>query len=171
MATAHLSNQPSLRTLRRSIFARAYSFRSKVLHTSFMDAPAPATCSPPVTDLFYPEEVEAVIAKAKTNSSPSPLDQIPYTVLKKCPSLMPALLHLYNACWSHSGCPAGMEGRRHSAAREVQSRTRPEPTSTLPPHCTDLLHWKGVQQPAKTALVGLHAGQQLHGHFCAEGIH
>ena len=32
-------------------------------------------------------------------SSPSPLDQVPYLVFKRCPSLGPALLDLFNTCW------------------------------------------------------------------------
>ena len=57
------------------------------------------------TDPFTLEEVEAVISRTCPNSSPSPLDQVPYTVLKRCRSLMPALLHLYNTCWSNQVAP------------------------------------------------------------------
>jgi hypothetical protein len=57
------------------------------------------------TDPFTLEEVEAVISRTRPNSSPSPLDQVPYTVLKRCRSLMPALLHLYNTCWSNQVAP------------------------------------------------------------------
>ena len=67
------------------------------------EAPSPTT--PLVTCEFTEEEVEKVIARSKTSSTPSPLDQIPYIVLKKCPSLMPALLHLFNKCWSSKCVP------------------------------------------------------------------
>ena len=60
---------------------------------------------PLVIDPFSAEEVEAVIDRTRSNSSPSPLDQVPSTVLKKCPSLMPALLHLYKTCWSTHAAP------------------------------------------------------------------
>ena len=58
-----------------------------------------------MTSEFTAEEIESVIGKSKSASSPSPVDQIPYTVLKKCPSLMPALLHLFNHCWSTQTVP------------------------------------------------------------------
>ena len=60
------------------------------------------------TNPFTPEkveEVEAVISRTRSDSTPSPLDQVPYTVLKRCPSLMPTLLHLYNTCWSNQVAP------------------------------------------------------------------
>ena len=60
---------------------------------------------PMETELFTYEEIDAVISRTRSNSSPSPLDQVPYSVLKHCPSLMPALLHLYNTCWSNQVAP------------------------------------------------------------------
>ena len=38
-------------------------------------------------------------------SSPSPLDQISYKIIHKCPSLWPALLHLFNDCWEQHRVP------------------------------------------------------------------
>ena len=55
---------------------------------------------------FSFEEIEAVISRSHSNSSPSPLDQVPYTVLKHCPSLIHALLHLYNTRWTNQVTPA-----------------------------------------------------------------
>ncbi len=51
------------------------------------------------TDDFDPEEIEAVIKRTKSSSSPSPFDQIPYLILKKCPALNVALADLFNHCW------------------------------------------------------------------------
>ena len=45
------------------------------------------------------EEVQGIIKKVRVKSSPSPLDQIPYSVFKKCPSLTVALVNLFNTCW------------------------------------------------------------------------
>ena len=74
-------------------------------HPSWMPQP-PLPTVPVDTVPFNFEEIEAVISRTRSNSSPSPLDQVPYTVLKHCPSLMPALLHLYNTCWANQVTPA-----------------------------------------------------------------
>ena len=44
---------------------------------------------------------------ARVTSSPSPLDQIPYLVFKKCPSLTTALMYLFNLCWQQGNVPRG----------------------------------------------------------------
>ena len=58
-------------------------------------------CSP-----FTPEEVVKVIKKTNHSSAPSPFDRVGYTIFKKCPALIPALLDLFNACWSQAFIPA-----------------------------------------------------------------
>ena len=52
------------------------------------------------------DELVFTLKKCRSGSSPSPLDAIPYTILKRCPSLLPALLHLYNTCLMTSQIPA-----------------------------------------------------------------
>ena len=54
---------------------------------------------------IQPEEMSAAIEQSRSSSSPSPIDQIPYMVFKKCPSLLPALMNLYNLCWEFSAVP------------------------------------------------------------------
>ena len=44
------------------------------------------------------EELALTLKKCLCGSSPNPLDGIPYTILKRCPSIHPALLHLFNTC-------------------------------------------------------------------------
>ena len=44
-------------------------------------------------------ELSEVISGLTSSSAPNPVDQIPYTIIKRCPSLLPALMHLYNCCW------------------------------------------------------------------------
>ena len=55
---------------------------------------------------FTEEELSLIISRLNSSSCPSPMDQIPYLVLKKCPSLTPALLHVFNSCWSVKRVPA-----------------------------------------------------------------
>ena len=57
-------------------------------------------------DLILPEEVQRVINRSKSSSSPSPFDQIPYQIFKRCPSLNQALVDLFNCCWTTSSVPA-----------------------------------------------------------------
>lgn len=43
-------------------------------------------------------ELEDVIKRVRTGAAPSPLDQITYLVLRRCPSLALALLDLFDLC-------------------------------------------------------------------------
>ncbi len=71
---------------------------STFMKPSWMPVP-----NPPLVDFemgdFEPEEVEAVTNRAKSSSTLSPFDQIPYLILKKCPALSVALADLFNHCW------------------------------------------------------------------------
>ena len=51
-------------------------------------------------------ELAFTLKKCRSGSTPNPLDAVPYTILKRCPSLFPALLHLYNTCLMKSQVPA-----------------------------------------------------------------
>ena len=51
------------------------------------------------------EEVIFILNRCKPSSSPSPTDQIPYSVLRNCPSLLPALVQLFNSCWESHKVP------------------------------------------------------------------
>ena len=55
---------------------------------------------------FTLAELVATIKTCRGRSSPSPLDQTPYLVFKHCPSLVPALLDLFNACWKLHAVPS-----------------------------------------------------------------
>ena len=67
----------------------------------WLPVPKPATVEFEV-DLILPEEVLTVIKRSKSASasSPSPFDQIPYQIFKRCHSLVPALVNLSNCCWT-----------------------------------------------------------------------
>ena len=41
----------------------------------------------------------------KAQSAPSPFDRVGYIIFKKCPSLLPALVKLFNICWAQSTIP------------------------------------------------------------------
>ena len=50
-------------------------------------------------------EVTCVLKRMRSRSAPSPFDRVGYVVFKKCPSLIPILVHLFNLCWSQSIIP------------------------------------------------------------------
>lgn len=54
---------------------------------------------------FTMGELEGVIKRVRTGAAPSPLDQITYLVLRRCPSLALELLDLFNLCWEQRRVP------------------------------------------------------------------
>ena len=103
---SHTSVQPTFsKQEAQSFFTNTYSATPKSFaHPSWMPKPPPPTVLM-VTSEFTEEEVTFIITKSNSASTPSPVDQIPYVVLKKCPSLMPALLHIFNTCWAVQRVP------------------------------------------------------------------
>ena len=68
--------------------------------------PHPATPSHPFEEgPITSEELDRVLGKVRQRASPSPLDQVSYSVLRRCPSLQPALLHIFNICWAQQLVP------------------------------------------------------------------
>ena len=68
-------------------------------HPNWLPHPAPPSHpfeEGPITS----EELDRVLGKVRQRASPSPLDQVSYSVLCRCPSLQPALLHIFNVCWA-----------------------------------------------------------------------
>ena len=66
----------------------------------------PTPSVPFVKEAITADEGQQVIQKCKATSTPSPVDQMSYRMFKKCPSLLSALLCLFNACWSTSSIPS-----------------------------------------------------------------
>ena len=92
---------------------QAEEFFSRVYSTSPKTFERPSwmpECPPPTIEMttapFTEEEIWNVISKLKSSSSPSPADQIPYSIFKRCPSLLPALLHMFNCCWTTQAIPS-----------------------------------------------------------------
>ena len=69
-----------------------------------LDVPAPS--APFCHDPIILDELIQTLKKICCGSFPNPLDGIPYAMLKCCPSLHPALMHLYNTCLMTSHFPA-----------------------------------------------------------------
>ena len=62
-----------------------------------------ATCS------FTMDEIASRIKRGRLSSKPCPFDQVSYYILKRCPSLLPALHHLYNKVWHTQIIPASWQ--------------------------------------------------------------
>ena len=93
----------------------AHSFFSEVYQSSprlfsspswMPSAPLPKPdCAMEMTPISE-EELARVIRKSKPSSAPSPVDRIPYLIFKKCPSLRPALLDLFNRVIMEGSVPS-----------------------------------------------------------------
>ena len=84
-------------------------------------------------DPISQREVEEIIKQSKSSSSPSPLDHVSYKVLKHCPSLMPALLDLYNCCWETGYVPqAWRDGVIHLIPKAAAKENPTEPGNFRP---------------------------------------
>ena len=93
--------------------AAAVKFFSEVYHSgprNFVQPEWIPSPSPPEMELdcspFSESEVTQVIKRMKPQSAPSPFDRIGYVIFKKCPSLLPVLVQLFNICWSQSIIPS-----------------------------------------------------------------
>ena len=56
-------------------------------------------------ELFTYDDIQRAIKKVKSGSAPSHFDCIGYHIFKRCPALMPALLDLFNLCWTQCAIP------------------------------------------------------------------
>ena len=125
----------------------AYSFFSEVYMSSPHQFETPSWMSSPpspVSDCSMdmspvsPEELTRVIRKSKSSSAPSPLDRISYTILKRCPSIHPALLDLFNSVIMEGAVQSAWKVAAaklipKSSAREDPSS--PETSARLPSLC------------------------------------
>ena len=86
-------------------FKPVYSSQPK----SFHQPPGMPSAKDPVFNFnespFSIEEIRSTIIRSNASSTPSPLDQIPYRILKRCLFLVHALFKLYNQCWQTSTIP------------------------------------------------------------------
>ena len=71
-----------------------------------MPSPAGPKHAMPSVDPVTREELLLAIKRSRSSSASCLLDQIPYQVFKKCPSLAPALLDLFNTILSEKTIPS-----------------------------------------------------------------
>ena len=83
-----------------AFFTKVYESRPTTFEKPTWMKPPQAPTTPPHMDIITTEEIQHVLKKCRPSSNPCPVDQISYSVLKNCASLIPALLRLYNLCWT-----------------------------------------------------------------------
>ena len=88
-----------------SFFSAEYSAQQHTFIRPPWMPPAPETPHPLHCKEIREEELMRALRKARSGSSPSPIDQVPYRVLKKCPAVVTPLLHIFNLCWSTGKIP------------------------------------------------------------------
>ena len=81
--------------------------------------------SPFNSESIIPEELLSVINTVNITSTPSPIDQVPYQILKRCTSLYPALLDLYNLCWRTASVPQAWKAAVITLIPKVPCNLRP----------------------------------------------
>ena len=74
-----------------------------------------------------------MIKHTKSSSSPSPIDQVSHRVLKRCPSLLPALSSLYNACSESASIPSTWKQGVICLIPKEAAMTKPEEPGNFRP--------------------------------------
>ena len=151
-----------------SFFKEVYSCNAKSFSRPEW-LPVPSIPHTPFNDdAISIEEIRQVIKQTKSNSTPSPLDQISYTVLKRCPALTLALVDLYNTCWSSGMVPtAWKKGVIRLTSKGLSSREPSEPRT----YSTHILCWQGLHNCAQKQVALLHALKRLYGQEHPESLY
>ena len=128
--------------------------------------PAP---SPPDIALdwrsFSESEIANVIKQMKVQSVSSPFDG--YVIFKRCPSLIPALAHLFNSYWDQSAIPSEWK----CAAIKLIPKSSASDDNTNPANFRPIALTPCVgKHPAQKSLAEVH-DQSIPGSIPSEGIH
>ena len=154
----------------------ATSFFSGVYHSDpriFVQPEWMSTPSPPEVELdcsqFSVSELARVIKRMKAQSAPSPFDRVGYIIFKKCPSLLPALVKLFNICWAQSTIP----GEWKCAAIKLIPKSSASEDTTNPGNFRPIALTPCVGKLFSSLLrpESLHGHQQVPRQFASEGVH
>ncbi len=86
-------------------FSEEYSAQKHTFSQPQWMPSAPEPQHPLQCQEIQEEELHRALKRARSGSSPSPIDQVPYRVLKECPAVITPLLHIFNLCWSSGKVP------------------------------------------------------------------
>ena len=114
-------------------FTSTYSSQPRVFQQPPWLPSAPLPQTPFNDGPISPDEIHGVIKKSRSQSSPSPLDQIPYLVFKNCPSLTTAVVDLFNTCWQCGEVPSGWKRGVIRLVPKAAAREAPDEPSNFRP--------------------------------------
>ena len=129
------------------------------IHPEWLPTPAPPQYEFNCEAISIQEVTEA-IRHTRSTSTPSPLDQISYTIFKKCPSLHNALVDIYNLCWEKSDVPPAWKTAVIKLLPKIQPLSchpRSNLSIQLPPHCFDILRGQSLYNHFAAAMAKVHA--------------
>ena len=115
--------------------------------------------TPPTSNQM--NELCKVIQQVKASSTPSPVDQLPYQIFKKCPSLLPALLDLYNLCWRESSIPHAWKNAIISLIPKKTAVEHPENPANFCPNRPHFLCGKHIHINIEIMATDIHDIKQL----------
>ena len=117
-----------------------------------LDVPAPS--APFYHDPITLDELIQTLKKVCCGSSPNPFDGSPYTIPKRCPSLHPALMHLYNTCLMISHAPAMWRKAVISLISKSSAQTcSSNPKNFSPITLTSCINNESTEDEATTILI------------------
>ena len=114
-------------------FSSIYSSTPRVFQQPSWLPDAPPPQHPFQEGTITAEEVSEVVKKTRSQAAPSPLDQITYRVLKHCPSLIPALVDLFQRCWDTQSIPHGWKQGVIRLIPKASARENPSEPSNVRP--------------------------------------
>ena len=79
------------------------------------------------------DEALCKLKKARNSLSPSPEDQVSCYILKHCPTLVPALVDLYNLCWLSGSAPAAWKKATIRLIGKSSAKDNPKDPSNFRP--------------------------------------
>ena len=103
--------------------------------------PPPHSHTGMVMDSITQEELVKAIRKSNPSSAPSPFDRISYLIVKKCPSLQPAILNLFNSVLAEGNIPSSWKAAavklipKDSAKKDPSSPGNFRPIALLASFC------------------------------------
>ena len=162
------SIQPSFgRDQAEDFFCRVYLASPKAfIHPEWMpECPQPVV--PMITTPLTEEELSGVISGLKSSSVPSPVDQIPCTIIKRCPSLIKLVAcidSLVQLLLAYPENPYSMEGWYCASAGQEEGSQRPLQSLQFLPYVPDIMCDQGVHQLGEEEMASPHGQQWLPQH-------
>ena len=117
------------------------------------------------------DEIAQAVKGARSQSSPSPVDGIPYTVFKKCPALLVALHNIFNLCWTIAVVPAGWKQADVKLIGKTSARSDPSSPANFRPIALTSCVGKAFLHQHQELVAQVHAWQPVSWQVNPESVH